>query len=598
MKTACKYSCLISCVAAVLSGSAWAERATFSLKLAGYLPKDGLGNGYSSCWLAEGYGTGAPCTSHGDCTVDDEYCRHTFRAISCGTDDIPPIPDDTKCPGDSECVYTVLVPSDAGEPIWDFRCASIDPVPIGMVQPGDTVFVEIQLSGWDPSPDSGVCDDGTKPCSVADQDCPNKHCANNNVVCVSNIGCDAHVLCVPDVCNIYPRVGAYQWKVDSSTYYNDHGPLSNVSPAELPCSTMGGADLVCSHGYTESTECTSVPGECFDGLCLEAALAYLASIRADYLFKRFDATDNCDQSSEDYACGGIVLPPGVLDDGTPKYAGTLVLDISEDACGSFQLGLLPDGPGSTFVRDAKGIPLQDSIVNPLDLQLSIEPSCFPPCGGDDLCKTYFCGCSHACEDTPKECPEGEVCNPLTGMCGPPGDDCPAGMAFDPDQMDIDAGQPKAIDGGARQGYQTFKATGTAGADASCWTMTETDAGGCGDPALTVVEDPAGKYEITLAQPLQPGADTDITYQPDSGDPVTGTFTALPGDVDGSRETDVDDLLALIDCLTNWTCEDWECDIDRLEDCTGADLERLVDLLNGAGAYDSWDGETPAGTPCS
>ena len=72
---------------------------------------------------------------------------------------------------------------------------------------------------------------------------------------------------------------------------------------------------------------------------------------------------------------------------------------------------------------------------------------------------------------------------------------------------------------------------------------------------------------------------------------------MPGDVDGSSQTNAVDIGVLIDCLSDGPCAPWQCDIDRLGGCTGADLERLIDLLNNAGAYSGWEGATTSEVAC-
>jgi len=182
--------------------------------------------------------------------------------------------------------------------------------------------------------------------------------------------------------------------------------------------------------------------------------------------------------------------------------------------------------------------------------------------------------------------------------------CPVGtaMTFARNGM-TDAGQPHPIDDAATaQGYEVFTASGPSGADdPSCWSIAETDPGApgsCSNSILSVVETPpaSGNYEITLASPLQSRAVTTITYDWGGGS-RSGVYTALPGDSNGSDQTNTADIGAVINCLTTGACSAWTCDVDRLGGCTGADLERLIDLLNGAGLYNGWDGAVPAASDC-
>ena len=599
METAFKYFCVISCVVVVLCASAWADTPTYSLKLAGYLP-----NSYSTCRQDVGIGTGSPCTTNADCTTPGEACRRLFRDISCPSADAA---GDAVCAaatgGPSQCVQTVFIPPN----ITGLRCSPVDPVPIGMVQNEDTIFVDVFLEKWDLTPDIGICENGLESCNLSQDNCPRKFCENSHRPCTSSGNCAPYEACVEDTCLIYPRIGAFQWAMNAEDYANDHGPESVLSPAEIPCTD----DLDCKHGYIDLAQpkyCTCTIATCDGGICSDDTLVYIASIRGDYLYRQFDPTDGCSYLNYDFQCGGTVVPPAAAEEeGLSKYVGTVMLDVPEYACGRFELGL-DNRPSLTFVNDAQGISLPRPIIDKLSIQLSPNPICpggFPPCNDGNLCTHDICACPDEdhlmawCYNPPVECIPPEECNPATGRCWlPPPPDCPE-ITLDFGDPMTDPGQPHPIDdAGTRQGYQTFEALGPAGGDElACWSLAETDAGGCGN-AVTNVAHSGGTYTIMLGQPLQPGAVTEITYESDDGLLSTGTYTALPGDVNGDDETNLGDLSALITCLNTNTCATWQCDIDRLGSCAGADLERLVDLLNGAGEYLIWDGVTPAADWCT
>ena len=63
---------------------------------------------------------------------------------------------------------------------------------------------------------------------------------------------------------------------------------------------------------------------------------------------------------------------------------------------------------------------------------------------------------------------------------------------------------------------------------------------------------------------------------------------LPADVNGDGTSNGDDVAALIEDLNGLADPPlglWQCDIDRSDACTPADLLRAIDLLNGADQYD-------------
>ncbi len=100
------------------------------------------------------------------------------------------------------------------------------------------------------------------------------------------------------------------------------------------------------------------------------------------------------------------------------------------------------------------------------------------------------------------------------------------------------------------------------------------------PAVVSVTPTGGNTaEITLAEPIAAGAWTRITFNG-----VSTCIGSVPGDADQDGLVDSADIGALIACLNSGACDPWVCDVDRLGDCTGADLTTLVDLLNAAGTF--------------
>jgi hypothetical protein len=69
--------------------------------------------------------------------------------------------------------------------------------------------------------------------------------------------------------------------------------------------------------------------------------------------------------------------------------------------------------------------------------------------------------------------------------------------------------------------------------------------------------------------------------------------SLPGDADNSRITRSDDIFEVFDNLAGLvspTLDPEKCDTDRSLNCTPADLLMVVDLLNGADAFDEVNGD--------
>ncbi len=74
---------------------------------------------------------------------------------------------------------------------------------------------------------------------------------------------------------------------------------------------------------------------------------------------------------------------------------------------------------------------------------------------------------------------------------------------------------------------------------------------------------------------------------------TTRIGALPADVNGDRRSGRLDILDLIDFLNDVRpeLEIWQTDIDRNGEADPADILTEIDLFNGAGCFDQWNGTT-------
>ncbi len=264
----------------------------------------------------------------------------------------------------------------------------------------------------------------------------------------------------------------------------------------------------------------------------------------------------------------------------------------------------------------------------LDIQMGDAAQQCPlpnPCGTSDTdccadnlgTETVGCGevdcCEAVCARDPFCCAIGwdEFCAGNPGGAGEfcPGLCCPEGEAgwatSDPMSGVVDARQPRDIeDGVPLLGIRgAFVAAPPGADDIGCWDACETDAEGGANFIRTVSDRLDGTYAITLNRRITPGAVTEITYGGATGGTGTGTFTSLPGDSNADNVSNSNDVLSLIDCCLNETCPapygDYSCDMNHSGQATGEDLLRLIDLLNGAGAFTrSWYGATPElNNPC-
>ncbi len=183
--------------------------------------------------------------------------------------------------------------------------------------------------------------------------------------------------------------------------------------------------------------------------------------------------------------------------------------------------------------------------------------------------------------------------------------CPDGVvSFDDPASDIvDARQPHPpTDTATGQGLQSFRVTAPPGANVvdvpgsagrfTCWSLCETalDAGFTANRITGVADNFDGTYRVTLARPITTGAVTTLTFLHGDGSETVGVFTSHPGNADGGPMAEVTDVTAVIDYISGAAApppEAYSQDIDQSGLATSADILRLIDVLQGAHAFDAW-----------
>ena len=325
-----------------------------------------------------------------------------------------------------------------------------------------------------------------------------------------------------------PRLRGYSATIDYNGYLS--GCAGNVYPVDFDETT----DL---HGF-----CTSggPQGE------LNPSNAFIDGWHEDpdFVFRGMIDGKSTDSRSCNYRFIASVAYPAFApysELGVRYYCGTLDLEVSADAAGTFTLGFFELDPwGWTFLRDEKSEPIEGLVGEPLTITLPVAPkSSFPPDGA------------------------------------------------------IDAAMPTDIDDcGVEYGWREIAIEFTAdssGVPSSAFTITVVPPDTT--PPAIASYSPAGKV-ATLAFdmiiPLQHW--TVVTYDP------TGWSTRigyLPADVNGDGTSSPSDILDLIDHLNGViTLPPWGTDVDRNAATNSADILTLIDLLNGAGpCWDPWNGET-------
>jgi hypothetical protein len=165
--------------------------------------------------------------------------------------------------------------------------------------------------------------------------------------------------------------------------------------------------------------------------------------------------------------------------------------------------------------------------------------------------------------------------------------------FSPQHCAVDARQPSTLDGTTVFGWNAFRFGLLDGCSLAAGTVNDfvvTETGG-GKPPEVISFGPDGiLITARLNRPITPGEWTCLTYLPRD---ETACLGFLPGDVNGDRTTSATDILAIINNINGLppTLRLTQCDIDRSVDCNAADILRLIDLLNGASAFDPWLGRS-------
>lgn len=166
--------------------------------------------------------------------------------------------------------------------------------------------------------------------------------------------------------------------------------------------------------------------------------------------------------------------------------------------------------------------------------------------------------------------------------------CVAIVSSVPEDGAIDARQPTDPDGTNRDGWSSLTLSLDAEVPVDARNvLVSVDPPGKAPAVVNVTQD-ASDVTVSFDGPIPLAAWTTVSL----GGYTSVRIGHLPGDVSGDATTASTDLLVLINVL-NGILErpDYAIDIDRSGAASAGDLLRVVDLLNGAGEYESWLGRT-------
>ena len=335
----------------------------------------------------------------------------------------------------------------------------------------------------------------------------------------------------------------YQVAIDESGF--ESGDTGSVRPV--------GSEHVCPpQPCAEDVDC-GVGMACFDDCCYGPEFfpgqgAFILENRNDYVFFEKSSFGVVDVLNYKYA-RTLALDSDCETYAAPvKYGGTLILQVSADASGTFIIPILPFSDSKLLGCDADLTWILPQTTEALIVHV--------PALNRMLVESEPLNCSVGPQQ-PSD-PSGAIVMTRNSMA----------LRFDPPATD----DLTMLDFTVRE-----DPVGTEPLDIVSLTPS--------DPDL-------GWATVTFSRPVTEGAWTCVTYL--SEPPVEVCAGPLPGDADGNGLVESADVLALVDHINGDLDPPLDlasCDIDRSGRCGPADLLRELDLLGAAEAYSPWLGQT-------
>ncbi|MBI4718089.1 MAG: hypothetical protein HY763_09815 [Planctomycetes bacterium] len=317
----------------------------------------------------------------------------------------------------------------------DVPCAGCPTSNLTGVAPGDVIRVDAYVEGWDDQPNRGVCSGRpNQPGTPFGSDCTidqpgacgtARHCSDSGSLCTRDGDCNSQS-CIPSQCIKAPQIASYQWTLDGGSLHG--ATCGELTPALIPCLPDDCSDIMdglcpCAQYYQFTVQCTcAFNGSCNvtlpDGdYCDPLGTAFVELARPDFLFFGLPTLMVVNPyTPPNIEWGGTVLSGGAVDPLVPRYLGTILLQASPNAQGTYTLRMLDDA-ARTFVNDQNANTITQRTLVPLTIDFG---TCCPGtnCADTNLCtidcvdSCDTCVCTHE----NKQCPFGQVCNPATGLC--------------------------------------------------------------------------------------------------------------------------------------------------------------------------------------
>jgi len=195
-----------------------------------------------------------------------------------------------------------------------------------------------------------------------------------------------------------PKLAGYQAQIDSSGFTSGASGALTLPFIQIPCTT--------------NADCSGHNNDCVAGVCSSNGAFFVNESHANYIFLGSGTISAVNVINPSPIVGSIVLNDvdAVADIGAARYAGTVVLDLSEDSTGTFTVGFVPDIHYTFLVGEAR-LAFAAPLLQPATIEVappcSGDASGLPDCNGNgtkDFCDILL-GTSSDCNanDVPDEC---------------------------------------------------------------------------------------------------------------------------------------------------------------------------------------------------
>jgi len=214
-------------------------------------------------------------------------------------------------------------------------------------------------------------------------------------------------------------LSTFQGTIDSTGYTS--GTMGSLTSRVLACadnatcdSNMGPGSqclMRCVGGANDGLNCSN-SANCPGGSCdfTICAAGFQDLTRPDWVFSGSIAIAAVNAAVPNFAFGATILGPAIADPGTATYGGTLVLDVSPNAAGTFTVDFSL-AIGETFFFDQNSVEIPFTNTPAL---ITIQCQSAADCNDNNACTSDTCNQQNVCINAPNFDANQFCCNPNNG----------------------------------------------------------------------------------------------------------------------------------------------------------------------------------------